>query len=135
MSEQKGPPGLLLSDDLIFTSRITATARALGLTVRAARSVDALGELARREAPAGVLIDLGNPGLSVPDLIGRLRAACPRMPRVVAYGSHVDAAGLRAARAAGCDLVLPRSAFVEQLPTALPDWLAPAPEGAPEQAP
>ena len=30
MSEEKTPLGLLLSDDLIFTSRITATARALG---------------------------------------------------------------------------------------------------------
>src|SRR5205814_10623040 len=64
--------------------------------------------LAREHAPAGVLVDLGNPGLSVPDLLARLRAACPRMPRVVAYGSHVDAAGLRAARAAGCDVVLDR---------------------------
>ncbi len=127
MSEPTAPRGLLLSDDLIFTSRVTGTARALGLTVRAARSVEALEAMAREQAPLGVLVDLGNPGLEVPDLIARLRAACPVMPRVVAYGSHVDAAGLRAARAAGCDLVLPRSAFVEQLPTALAEWLSPAP--------
>jgi hypothetical protein len=44
---------------------------------------------------------------------------------VVAYGSHVDTATLRAAREAGCDVVLPRSKFVEELPTALPTWLAP----------
>ena len=124
MSQEKSPLGLLLSDDLIFTSRITATARALGLTVKAARSVEALAALARQQTPSGVLIDLGNPGLDVPDLLAQLRGACPVMPRVVAYGSHVDAAGLRAARAAGCDLVLPRSAFVEQLPTALGEWLA-----------
>ena len=124
MSEKKMPLGLLLSDDLIFTSRITATARALGLTIKAARSVEALEALARQQAPSGVLVDLGNPGLDVPDLIARLRAVCPVMPRLVAYGSHVDAAGLRAARAAGCDIVLPRSAFVEQLPAALPEWLA-----------
>jgi hypothetical protein len=47
------------------------------------------------------------------------------IPRVVAYGSHVDAQGLAAARAAGCDLVLPRSKFVEELPTALALWLRP----------
>ena len=124
MSEAKTSLGLLLSDDLIFTSRIIATARTLGLTIKAARSVEALEALARQQAPSGVLVDLGNPGLDVPDLIARLRTACPVLPRVVGYGSHVDAAGLRAARAAGCHLVLPRSAFVEQLPTALPEWLA-----------
>jgi CheY-like chemotaxis protein len=123
MSGEKTPLGLLLSDDLIFTSRITGTAQALGLTVKAARSVEALEALTRQQVPTGVLVDLGNPGLEVPDLIARLRAACPVMPRVVAYGSHVDAAGLRAARAAGCDIVLPRSAFVEQLPIALAEWL------------
>ena len=107
--------GLLLSDDLIFTSRITGTARALGLTVHPARSVAALLTLAREHPPAGVLVDLAHPGLSVPDLIQQLGEICPSRPRVVAYGSHVDAAGLRTARDAGCDLVLPRSAFVEQL--------------------
>jgi CheY-like chemotaxis protein len=114
--------GLLLSDDLIFTSRITGTARDLGLTVRAARSGDLLVSMARAAPPRLVLLDLGNPGLSVPDLLGRLREACPVMPRVVAYGSHVDAAGLRAAREAGCDIVLPRSKFVEDLPVMLPQW-------------
>ena len=127
MPEKETPPlGLLLSDDLIFTSRISGTARGLGLTVKAARSVDALEALARQRTPTCVLVDLANPGLAVPDLIERLRAACPQVPRVVAYGSHVDAAGLRAARAAGCDVVLPRSAFVEQLAKALPEWLIPA---------
>lgn len=114
--------GLLLSDDLIFTSRITGTARDLGLTVRAARSVEALAAMARTTPPRLVLIDLGNPGLAVPDLLRRLREACPVMPRIVAYGSHVDAAGLRAAREAGCDVVLPRSKFVEDLPVKLPEW-------------
>jgi hypothetical protein len=45
------------------------------------------------------------------------------MPRVIAYGSHVEAATLHAAREAGCDLVLPRSRFVEELPVSLGAWL------------
>ena len=118
------PQGLLLCDDLIFASLVTGTARALGLEVRPARTPDALVELARREPPQGVLIDLGFPDLDLPELLRRLAEAGPALPRVVAYGSHVDAAGLRAARAAGCDLVLPRSKFVEELPRALPEWFA-----------
>src|SRR5262245_38413823 len=116
--------GYLLSDDLIFTSRVTGTARALGLSVRAARSVDGLLELAREQPPACVIVDLAHPGLSLPDLIRQLGELGDARPRVVAYGSHVDAAGLRAAREAGCDLVLPRSKFVEDLPGSLPAWLA-----------
>jgi DNA-binding NarL/FixJ family response regulator len=118
------PRGLLLSDDLIFASRITGTARALGLEVGQVRTADALVDMAGRETPPGVLIDLGFPHLALPELLRRLAEVCPAMPRVVAYGSHVDAAGLRAAREAGCDLVLPRSKFVEDLPTELPAWLA-----------
>src|SRR5205085_1907203 len=117
--------GLLLSDDLIFTSRITATAQAHGLTVQPARTQAQLQALAGQEAPAGVIVDLDHPGLNVSELLRQLRAAAVP-PYVVAYGSHVDAAGLRAAREAGCDLVLPRSKFVEELPTALPRWLGAA---------
>ncbi len=118
------PSGLLLSDDLIFTSRITGTARALGLTVRAARSLEQLSEMIGRQTPSCVILDLHHPALQIDDLLALLRETCPAMPRVVGYGSHVDAARLHAAREAGCDLVLPRSAFVEQLPTELPGWLA-----------
>jgi DNA-binding NarL/FixJ family response regulator len=118
------PQGLLLSDDLIFTSRVTGTAKALGLEVQAARSAAALLELARRHAPRCVIVDLHNPGLDLPALLRDLAGACVVRPGVVAYGSHVEAATLHAARTAGCDLVLPRSRFVEDLPIALPEWLS-----------
>jgi CheY-like chemotaxis protein len=116
--------GLLLSDDLLFTSRITGTARHLGLVVRTARSGAALLELAQAQTPRCVLVDLANPGLVIADLLADLRNCCSPVPRVVAYGSHVDTATLRAARAAGCDVVLPRSQFVEELPSGLPEWFA-----------
>ncbi|HEY1379425.1 MAG TPA: hypothetical protein VGF55_21665 [Gemmataceae bacterium] len=122
------PTAILLSDDLIFTSRVTGTARDLGLAVAAARSPAAVLDLARRQPPACVILDLAHPRLDVPALIAGL-AELPHRPRVVAYGSHVDTASLKAARAAGCDVVLPRSKFVEDLPTALPAWLS-APGGA-----
>lgn len=127
-SERQGvaiSAGLLLSDDLIFTSRVTGTARALGLTVKAARSAEAVLALARQEAPACVVLDLHNPGLDLAVLLGRLAEVCPTRPRVVAYGSHVETAVLKAARAAGCDIVLPRSRFVEELSDSLPAWFAP----------
>ncbi|MGH7171895.1 MAG: response regulator [Gemmataceae bacterium] len=118
------PSGLLLCDDLIFASRITGEARALGLSVKPARSLEQLLDFARQEPPSCVLVDLAFPGLVLPDLFHRLGEVGNPPPRVVAYGSHVDADSLRSARSAGCDPVLPRSKFVEELPRALRQWLA-----------
>jgi CheY-like chemotaxis protein len=123
-SQLRDPLTLLLCDDLIFTSRITGTARALGLTVKAARSAEGILTLAHQQAPCCVIVDLGNPGLMLINLLRELGEVCQPLPRIVAYGSHVDTATLRAARDAGCDPVWPRSKFVEDLEQALPGWLA-----------
>src|SRR5262245_18550287 len=113
----------VLCDDLMFSSRINGTARALGLQLKTARSPDVLAALVQHQAPTCVLVDLANPGLVVEELMRVLREKCPTMPRVVAFGSHVDAATLHAARAAGCDPVLPRSKFVDELVGALAGWV------------
>ena len=121
------PPGrgLMLCDDLIFASKVTGTARAAGLTVAVARSFARFAELLAEAAPTGVLLDLHHDGLDLPALLAAVRGRCPVMPPVTAFGSHVDAARLQAAREAGCDLVLPRSRFVKLLESDLPAWLAP----------
>jgi CheY-like chemotaxis protein len=116
--------GYLLSDDLMFTSRITGTARDLGLVVKPFRAAAIMQGLAQKQPPRCVLLDLANPTLAVEELVPWLKAECVPPPRVVAYGSHVDVDVLKAAREAGCDVVLPRSKFVEDLPNALPAWLA-----------
>jgi CheY-like chemotaxis protein len=114
--------GLLLSDDLLFISRIVGTARDLDLRVTAVRTATELLNRARNEPPACVIVDLANPNLKITELVDTLKESPIDPPRVVAYGSHVDVATLRAAREAGCDVVLPRSKFVEELPSALPEW-------------
>jgi hypothetical protein len=55
-------------------------------------------------AAAVVIIDLAA------DAVPIVRAALPAA-RIIAFGSHVDASVLDAARAAGADLVLARSRF------------------------
>ena len=121
------PGGLMLCDDLIFFSRVAATARAAGLTVKQVRSPQTLLAAARQEQPGGVILDLQAEGLDVPALLAGLREACPAMPTTVAFGSHVEAETLRAAREAGCSLVLPRSRFVKELETELGRWLGATP--------
>ncbi len=102
-----------LSDDLIFASRIAGVAHDLGLECVTARSSSDLATKIAADRPACVIVDLANPGFVSGDAITLLPT--DRRPRVVAYGPHIDAAGLHAARAAGCDVVLPRSQFVADL--------------------
>ena len=120
-----GGGGIFVCDDLIFTSRVTATARAHGLVVRTARSAGQALELARAEPPVCVILDLHTVHQDLAGLLAGLRTVGPAMPRVVAYGSHVNKELLQAARDAGCDLVLPRSQFARDLETALPGWMDP----------
>jgi hypothetical protein len=69
--------------------------------------------------PILAALDLHNPGLDIDAIIPQLKAInC----RAIGFGSHVDAARLKAARSAGCDEVLPRSAFFEGLESKLRVW-------------
>lgn len=111
---------LLLSDDLLDASRVVGHGRAVGLGVVPCRTMADLLDAADRQ-PACVLLDLHNPGLDVGAVVRRFRETATR---VVAFGAHVDAARLKAARAAGCAEVLPRSAFFEDLEAKLSRWSA-----------
>jgi CheY-like chemotaxis protein len=115
--------GLLLCDDLIFTSRVIGTAHDLGYTFKTARSTAALKQLLETDRPACLILDLANSDLLIADLMNGMRQRGEPVPRVVAYGSHVDTATLKAARAAGCNKVLTRSQFVEELPLHLSKWM------------
>ena len=117
--------GIMLCDDLIFFSRVATVARAAGLAVKQARTPAEVLKLSASTLPGGVLVDLHNDTLDLPAFLVALKETCAVMPRVVAFGSHVDAERLKAARAAGCDRVLPRSKFVEELETDLAAWLIP----------
>ncbi len=111
---------LVFCDDLIFTSKITATARAKGIDAAVVRTQDSLLAKLLTDPVGCVVVDLHNATLDWSKLFPALGAA---RPRFVGFGSHVDVEILKAARAAGCDLVMPRSQFVAKLEADLPKWL------------
>jgi hypothetical protein len=115
------PYGILLCDDLLFTSRICGEAKALGLTLRVVKTSGEIGRICVQSPPRCVILDLHTPGLAIDHLVRDLGLVTPK-PFVVGYGSHVDTTTLKEARDAGCDIVWPRSKFVEELATALPSW-------------
>jgi DNA-binding NarL/FixJ family response regulator len=117
--------GLLLCDDLIFTSRVSGTAQALGLMLRSLKTAHELLDVARQTPPRCVILDLQSPGLVIDTFVAELRLLAPAA-MLVGYGSHVDTATLKRARDTGCDVVWPRSKFAEELATSLPVWFASA---------
>ena len=105
-----------LLDDLFFRARIESTAEAAGIPLFVSRSLSQLVERMDSAGGGGVLVDLALP--SAPAAIAALkRRAAP--PAIVAWGSHVDQEAMDAARDAGADRVLPRSAFTRRLPEIL----------------
>lgn len=108
----------MLCDDLVFGSKVTATGRAHGVPVAVARTP--AGAVAKLPGVGCLIVDLHLPGLDVAALMAEVRAAGE--VKVIAFGSHVDVETLKAARRAGCDLVMPRSQFVVELETKLAEW-------------
>jgi DNA-binding NarL/FixJ family response regulator len=113
------PTVLALVDDLMFLSRIREAARETPLEVKAVRRPADVVEAARKGARL-VLVDADGGRLPWAEALQALREepSVPPLP-VVAFLSHVDHARAGAVREAGCGLVLPRSAFVKQLPRLL----------------
>lgn len=106
---------LVLCDDLIFGSRISGEARALGLETKVIKTVGKVIEIASKEKFAGALIDLGIASSDLDKLITELRASQGEKFSCLGYGSHVDVDLLKKARSSGYDPVLPRSKFVVEL--------------------
>jgi len=110
------PRVVALVDDLLFLSRMREAARPSGVEVLSAR--DAADLIAAvREGARLVVVDADGTRLPWSDAVAALRAESrlPPVP-VVAFFSHVDADRGAAARSAGCDRVVPRGAFVRELP-------------------
>lgn len=111
-------------DDLMFTSRIRAAAQGVGTDVRFAKTAADTVALARQEKPALVLVDLNARGLDALALLTELKADPALVGlRVIGFVSHVQTDVIAAARAAGIDEVMARSAFASRLPALLRNGL------------
>jgi hypothetical protein len=111
-----GPTGLLLSRDLIFTSKIKGTAAELGYSMMVAGADSQARSMIETYRPRVVLVDLTAGVIAAPAALIAYRQIAGPDAWFVAFGSHVDVEILAAARAAGCRDVLPRSRFAAELP-------------------
>ena len=101
-----------LMDDLFFQMKLAETAKQLGVEVKVAANGDALLGLLEGQ-PKLVIVDLNAKSQPL-HAIEKLRKTSKDI-RVVGFLSHVQTELAAQAQAAGCDEVLPRSSFTQNL--------------------
>lgn len=107
---------LCVVDDLIFSVKISTAAKALAAPVLFERSPDMVLSRVREKQPSLVIFDLNSAKLRPLEVISQMKADPGlRDIRTLGYVSHIQTDVINAARAAGIDEVLARSAFSERL--------------------
>jgi DNA-binding NarL/FixJ family response regulator len=100
----------------MFSTKISTAARAVNAQVAFERAAANVLPRIRAERPGLVIFDLNSSRLQPIDTIAAIkRDADLGATRTLGYVSHVQSDVIAAARAAGCDEVLARSAFSEKL--------------------
>ena len=107
---------LVAVDDLLFSSKIRTVAKQAGVELAFARTPAEILERARSQRPALVIFDLDSAKSDPVATIAALKAD-PALAdiRTLGFASHVHATLIAAARKAGAEQVLPRSAFAGNL--------------------
>ena len=107
-------------EDLLFRSKISETADSLGVEARFPRTRERLLEALRESPPDLLVLDLNSSRFEPLELLRTLRAAeATNQTPTVGFLSHVQGDLAVAAKEAGCDRVVARSAFTRDLPRIL----------------
>ena len=117
-------------DDLFFLAKIQETARKLNVKVEFCKTEkDMLDRIKQNgdERPSLIIFDLNNTGAKPISLIPKLKGKLKKTS-IIGFLSHVQGDLKQKAHEVGCDMVLPRSAFSQNLPQLLRR------HGAPETA-
>ena len=119
-------------EDLFFAAKIQETARKLNVKVEFVKvEKDLLERLQQNghEKPSLIIFDLNNANAKPLTLIPKLKTKLKKDTSIIGFLSHVQGDLKQKAHEVGCDMVLPRSAFSQNLPQLLRR------HGAPEDAP
>jgi len=110
-------------EDLFFIAKIQETARKLGVKVAFVKNEkDAIAALTAGEEedrPGLIVFDLNNANAKPLTLIPKLKAKLKRSTSIVGFLSHLQGDLKAKAVEAGCDTVMPRAAFSQNLPNLL----------------
>ena len=109
-------------EELFFQAKIQETAKKLGVKVAFIKNEkDALAALTDGDEnkPALIVFDLNNANAKPLTLIPKLKTKLKRSASIVGFLSHLQGDLKAKAVEAGCDVVMPRAAFSQNLPNLL----------------
>ncbi len=114
----------LFIDDLFFFAKIQEISKKLNIKVEFVKTVESVLERAgddvpEDERPSLVVIDLNNLAIKPLSLMPKLRAGLKKGTSIVGFVSHIQGDLKMKAQEAGFDVVMPRSAFSQNLPQLL----------------
>ena len=111
-----------LIDDLFFLAKIQEVARKLNVKVEFVKSEKEISERygeENEEKPSLIIVDLNSNNIKPLPMISKLRSKFKKATSIVGFVSHVQGDLKVKAQEAGCDVVMPRSAFSQNLPSIL----------------
>jgi hypothetical protein len=110
-------------EDLFFQAKIQETARKLGIKVEFVKgekeTIARLTDGPEAERPTLVVFDLNNLNAKPMAVIPKLKAKLKKATSIVGFLNHLQGDLKAKAVEAGCDTVMPRSAFSQSLPNLL----------------
>lgn len=109
-------------DDLFFLAKIQEVGRKLNVKVEFVKTekdvVSKSGETPE-DKPSLIIVDLNSNSIKPISIITKLRSKFKKSTSIVGFVSHVQGDLKLKAQEAGCDVVMPRSAFSQTLPNLL----------------
>jgi hypothetical protein len=118
MSESAPTRIFAFVDDLFFLAKIQETARKLNVKVEFVKTEkdlqDRIGQNGD-DKPSLIIFDLNNAGAKPLTTIPKLKSKLKKATNIIGFVSHVQGDLKMKAQEAGCDMVLPRSAFSQNL--------------------
>ena len=109
-------------EDLFFLSKIQDTGRKMNVKVEFVKNEKDLADHMKNngeEKPSLIIFDLNNANAKPLTLIPKLKSKLKKDTSIIGFLSHVQGDLKQKAHEVGCDMVLPRSAFSQNLPQLL----------------
>ncbi|MGA6986137.1 MAG: hypothetical protein WBZ01_08795 [Terriglobales bacterium] len=109
-------------EDLFFLSKIQDTGRKMNVKVEFVKNEKELADRMKsngEEKPSLIIFDLNNANAKPLTLIPKLKSKLKKGTSIIGFLSHVQGDLKQKAHEVGCDMVLPRSAFSQNLPQLL----------------
>jgi hypothetical protein len=111
-------------EDLFFLAKIQETARKLGVKVEFIKGADKdsvarIADSPENERPTLLVFDLNNLNAKPMTLIPKFKGKFKKAVSIIGFLSHLQGDLKMKAIEAGCDTVMPRSAFSQSLPSLL----------------